>query len=281
MGHRARIGVSIISGVNMKMRSAKDNTGRADGERYCERVLREHGYATDLCGKLGFASPSRETLLLGPSGHSLENGSIIIMNTGTRSLPSQHFVSIRFSKRDAMLRIVTMLFHLQTLVYSQQYSDPNQLPGWIDYPACLQDSFNCLGCPSILNSLSCSTWKCACDALPQAMSAASSLVGGRCGTVFPTEVPTATSVLNAFCAQLSLTNLGPTTPTSPATSIVPQTPVGIPAYSNPTQLPGWIDYPACLTDSFNCRCCRGGRWRGGIVFCVRGNKIRCEGQDGS
>ena len=56
---------------------------------------------------------------------------------------------------------------------------------------------------NVLASLGCSTWGCVCDHFPDAVNIVSSSASAGCSNT--QDIASATSVLNGFCAQLTLT----------------------------------------------------------------------------
>jgi hypothetical protein len=141
----------------------------------------------------------------------------------------------------------TFFAALNLLIFAagQQCTDPSQLPGFSNLPNCAQIIFTCPGCgPSVQGGVDCETWGCVCDDLSQRISAASSAASARC-TTEPWETASATSILNAFCAQLTV----PASELPSTTSIIPQ-------YTDPSELPGFTNVPECAQIIFTCPGCR-------------------------
>ena len=120
-----------------------------------------------------------------------------------------------------MTRYPTAALFLCLLVLVEATIDlPSAWPGLGDLQICVQDTFqNCFfGCsgPCIPCDVGCTDWTCACNQLPSAISAASSVVvsASGCSSV-QTNIASATSIMSAFCEQLtaSPSATGPTGPT--------------------------------------------------------------------
>ena len=113
------------------------------------------------------------------------------------------------------------LFLCLLVLVGATVDEPSEWPGLGDLPICVQNTFqNCFfGCsgPCIPCDVGCTDWTCACNQFPAAVSAASSVVvsASGCSSV-QTNIASATSIMNAFCLQLTATpsaiEPGPTGP---------------------------------------------------------------------
>lgn len=80
------------------------------------------------------------------------------------------------------------------------------------------------GCDTVEGALGCGGWTCICEHFSAATVVLSSIVEGYCSSL--QDVASATSILNGFCAQLTVTASGPLEPTTTgvaATAVVSST----------------------------------------------------------
>jgi hypothetical protein len=131
---------------------------------------------------------------------------------------------VRFSHRPALaIFIFPVLQVFIRVAAGQQYTDISQLPAFTDQPLCCQLVFDPLDFDqsSVFGRLGCEDWTCICGDFNQAMFDASSLASVGCSTQ-TWEAASATSLLNEFCAQFTVTtNLAPSSPTSNPTTTTP------------------------------------------------------------
>jgi hypothetical protein len=99
-----------------------------------------------------------------------------------------------------------------------QITDFGSWPGYSSMRDCAKLPFGCnAGCPDIYNQLGCHDVYCVCDhfslEFPIVSSAANNYCSGN-----SQDVASATSIFNAFCAQLGTTLTGPQSPTAVSTT---------------------------------------------------------------
>jgi len=77
------------------------------------------------------------------------------------------------------------------------------------------------GCDTVEGALGCGDWTCVCEHFSPAMVALSSIVEGYCSC--SQDAASTTSILNGFCAQLTVTGTGPLEPTTTMVLLVSST----------------------------------------------------------
>jgi hypothetical protein len=131
---------------------------------------------------------------------------------------------------------VLLVFSMMGLLAPATVTDPLDWPGLDDLPYCVANSFQgCLwGCAyqdlpatgCVPCGVGCTDWTCACNDYGPAFSVLSSVASYQCSTN-PTAVAEATSILNAFCLQLTATTSEPSGPTLPANTGMDPTNTGM------------------------------------------------------
>lgn len=114
------------------------------------------------------------------------------------------------------------LFHILPIV-DAQLTSIQQWPGYDSMRDCAQTPFGCrIGCPDVWNQLGCHDWYCICGHFEQEFSFVSSAASSYCSGN-QQDIASATSIFNAFCAQLSTTLTGPSAPTTAPAQAAPAT----------------------------------------------------------
>jgi len=116
---------------------------------------------------------------------------------------------------------------------------PQNWPGFNTLMGCVTDLFG-QGSGSLEEEINCENWFCVCSELSNALYTMSSLAVSDCPN--SQGVAEATSVLNAFCAQISNT-IPPATPTPGSTT-------GVGGVTRPQNWPGFSTLMGCVTDLF-------------------------------
>jgi len=104
------------------------------------------------------------------------------------------------------LSLITLALLLTFVPFAHgQITRVGDWPGITNLRSCVTCIFQVGFCNgyNVLSSLGCSTWSCVCDHFPDAMNIVSSSASVGCSNT--QDIASATSVLNGFCAQLSLT----------------------------------------------------------------------------
>ena len=137
--------------------------------------------------------------------------------------------------------------------FVQSISQPSQLSGWTDLRACVTNALAGNGIENgITYYLGCQNYVCACNDAGSGPTV-SEIASIYCGD--PSGGATAAAVWGTFCSQLN----GSPTPTSPIVTAVmsPMLPTNTllitittaTQLSQPSQLPGWTDLRACVTNA--------------------------------
>jgi hypothetical protein len=135
-----------------------------------------------------------------------------------------------------------LLISYSTAMVAGQITDFGSWPGWSSMRDCAKLPFGCLaGCPDIYNQLGCHDVYCVCDhfslEFPIVSSAANNYCSGN-----SQDVASATSIFNAFCAQLRTTVTGPQSPT-----VVPTSSPSLPSSTSSSSSPSSSALPQATT----------------------------------
>jgi hypothetical protein len=120
------------------------------------------------------------------------------------------------------------------------YTNIEQYPGFNLLRQCAQCSLSCSSMSALQILMGCENWKCVCGNFDAAMSSASTFVMQECSRT--QDVSSATSILNAFCYQLSTagpvasitTPLVPTAVSDPGSGKVTATPTDTTPFASAT-----------------------------------------------
>jgi hypothetical protein len=110
-------------------------------------------------------------------------------------------------------RLVILLLLFATCLINAQITAISSMPGFPDQRQCVRCSLGECG-TNIYGNLGCNTGVCICQHFGDAMSMVQVLALTSCSSA-PADVAAATSILNAFCAQISISSASLTTTAVP------------------------------------------------------------------